>query len=156
MKIIFAISLLFLFACVDSALPSGVKAGSFNLANKEHQKEVIVILKSLSIPYQIGDEGEVTYMLYNFSEVQGVIRTVRYGDELNPYTIESEVLINEEEEKKYIEIFTKNNIPYDIDTHENIRHISWSQSYGPEVDKIRQRVMEERRYEAAKVGARLN
>lgn len=134
---------LFLFACSKDGLPSGARGGGFNLADKNKHDQVINVLKERKIPYEVNSRGMTIYMLDNQAEVLGIIREVQYEGELDPNYFESEILQTEDLKEMYLEEFQQASIPYQLDSFDGKDHIFWSQTYGPKVDKIRQKINKE-------------
>ena len=132
-----------MFACSKDGLPAGTRGGGFSMADKNKHDQVINALKERKIPYEVNSRGMTIYMLDNQAEVLGIIRDVQFEGELDPNYFESEILQTKELKEMYIEEFRHASIPYQLDSFDGNEHIFWSQTHGPKVDQIRQKINKE-------------
>lgn len=145
-NVLIAYLFLFLVGCSSEGLPPGDRAGGIKFSKESEREKVISMFEEKEIPYEFDDRGFVNYLLKDQAQVLGIVRNVKYGERLSPTYFESEILPNEDIKKLYIEEFKKASIPYQLDTHSGDQHIFWRQTYGPQVDLIRQKInMEVRR-----------
>jgi len=142
-KYLYSLLALCLFGCTDNELPAGARAGGFKLADANQQNEVLAVMNDADIPFIIDKRGFVVYLLRDQSAVHGILRTVQHGENLDPTYWESAVLVDQLTRDKYEAAFRDAEIPYDITENEGVIQINWSQTYGPQVDVIRQKLDEE-------------
>jgi len=141
-NIIYLSVVLFLFGCSDAELPAGKRGEAFQLADTNKQKQVLVVMEDRKIPFKLDEHGFVVYLLRDQADVHGILRKVEYGDNLNHNTWESAVLVDQLTREKYEAAFQAAGIPYDISEQKGVVQINWSQTYGPQVDILRQKLAE--------------
>ena len=138
---------LVLLACSakEDGLPeTGARGGGFGLVQDQTYEQIIERFKEKDIPYEVNSRGFTIYMLKDQAEVLGIIRDVQNGGVLKPNSLESEILHTKSIKALYIKMFEEAGIPYFIDTTFGYERIVWRQLYGPEVDRIRQWINEQR------------
>ena len=146
----FIFVLAMMLGCSTEGLPPGDRAGGFKIVEVDQREIILANFKSNNIPFVIDEKGFINYLLQDQSEVLGIIRDVKTGGKLDSSYYESTILQDEKAKEKYVSEFKAQNIPFDISDHSGIVHISWSQKYGSDVDKIRQKIDLELRHDARK------
>lgn len=128
----------------QGGLPPGSHfAGSFKLADPKKHSYALELIRDKGIPVEIDEKGSIAYSVENQAVVLGIRRIALYGDSLDPSVFESELLGSDDARKKFYEkTFKENNIPYRLSSINGQLHIVWSQIYGPDVDLIKQKIME--------------
>lgn len=130
-------------ACTEPELPPGGRTRIFPVATEAQRDIALSIMRREGIPYVISTRGDTEYVVYNthnMAQVLGIVRTVRYGSDLNPSIWESTVLVDNEMRVMYEHAFIEANIPYSISEYHGVMQIEWNQIFGPQVDQIRQNV----------------
>ncbi len=111
--------------------------------NKKHS-EFLDKLASEGIGYRISNRGYVVHKVEATAKVRGIRRTVLYGLELRT-EVEEIALYSGMSEREYIANQLKEyGIPHRIredKKYQNMGAFLYSQSYGPQVDTIMQKVM---------------
>jgi len=94
-------------------------AGGISSDDPEKMRDLIDELDKNQVPYTLMSDGIVTYKIKDIAKFKKVERSVFHGKELDENYFESEA-------------------------NEGVKHIFWSQKYGPAVDHILQKVAEEK------------
>ena len=135
-----------LSGCSNDSLPPGDRAGGVMFSDSVLREKMLSAFEENNIPVEIDQRGFVNFLLKDQSKVLGIIRDIKFGGDLNSNYYESVVVHSEKVKNKYVFEFEKQKIPFDIIKYDGEDQISWSQKYGPEVDKIQQKInMEFRR-----------
>ncbi len=108
---------IFISACHNDGLPTGLRAGGFHLGDEQQMQVVMAEMNSLNIPYKVEDDGSIWYMQKDKAEVLGIIRKAKYGNTLGEYIFESVVAINELEKQLIISKLDERKIPYRINNY---------------------------------------
>lgn len=137
--------------CSDENLPAGDRAGGVKFSDATEREKILTEFRNEKIPYELNERGFVNYLIKDQARILGIIRTVKFGEKLDPNYFESLVVHSIDAKNKYVVELNNNGIPYTIDYYDGVMHIFWAQTYGPLVDQIQQKVnMELRRANRAK------
>ena len=139
----FVLSIVFIALCLSACheqekddLPAGYRGQAFNFGDKNLQNTIINQMYKNGIPYFVDERGFVQYLLEDQAEVQSIIRTVRYGDNLSYWVEEIKIIGDKTTVQRYTEALDDSQIPYRIRETEGDIVIVWAQVYGPAVDII--------------------
>lgn len=133
-------------ACTEPELPPGGMTRIFPVATEAQRDIALSIMRTEGIPYVISTRGDTKYVVYhtqNIAQVLGIVREARYGSGLSPLIWESAVLVNSDIRQMYEQAFRESNIPYSIYETAGVVQIEWNQTFGPQVDQIRQYIAEQ-------------
>jgi hypothetical protein len=138
LKALIVCIVLVLGGCTKAELPAGKRAGGFQIVDRKMQEAVIAEMRKRDIPLLIDERGFVNFLLEDQAEVEGIMRSIQHGPNLDPGYFETIVLVNDYVRSRYEERFHEESIPFTISTHENYYLLEYSQTYGPQVDLLAQ------------------